>query len=65
MRSSRRRPLARDAAEAERACTEAERTHAADQHLAVVEGLGTNLARLASGDLTCSLDQSLASGYDS
>ena len=56
--------MARDAAEAERARIEAERTQAAAQQAAVVEGLGTNLARLASGDLTCTLDQSFASDYE-
>ena len=55
---------ARAAAEVERVRVEAERAEAAAQQAAVVEGLGSNLARLASGDLTCTLDHSFAPEYE-
>ena len=57
------------AAAAERAALErrqadTERAETAAQQAAVVEGLGDGLARLASGDLTCALEQSFAPAYE-
>ena len=54
----------RATAEAERVRIEAERAQAAAHQAAVVEGLGANLARLASGDLTCTLDRSFTPEYE-
>jgi methyl-accepting chemotaxis protein len=54
----------RSAAAAERTRTEADRAEAAAQQAVVVEGLGASLARLASGDLTCMIEQRFAPEYE-
>ncbi len=48
----------------ERRQAEAGKAEAAAHQAAVVDGLGDGLARLASGDLTCTLEQSFAPAYE-
>ena len=55
---------AADHAEADRARVETERAEAAAHQAAVVAGLGDGLARLAAGDLTCTLEQTFAPSYE-
>ena len=52
------------ATEAERARVEAERSEKAEQQEVVVEDLASALARLARGDLTCTLTRSFSSQYE-
>ncbi len=51
-------------ADAERARREEDRRLAAEQQTLVVDGLAANLARLATGDLTCSLSTAFAPEYE-
>ncbi len=52
------------AAAEERERIDAERATLADQQALVVEDLASGLARLAAGDLTCTLGRSFAPGYE-
>ena len=54
----------REATDAERRHAEAERAEAAAEQATVVDGLASSLGRLATGDLTCRLDQSFAPTYE-
>ncbi len=54
----------RAAADAARSRHEAEQTAAAQLQQAVVEGLAAHLRRLATGDLTCTIEEAFAPDYE-